>query len=644
MEAAKSEKLRKRSSSIDEVEEGEVAPDAEHKTRAVAVEHRKQVEPSRAKERGRERGEVRKVEPGVSLDSGSQCKGVTGASHSGNAGSKEVKRRDGLVAEAGKSMENGHEKSALKVEEEGKGRHELQSQNVAASDPGKPGLSTSAMQQEVLEEKVKPREEPTNSTNLVKQSASSSVLNLKEVIQEDTTSQAETSHDINVIGKNDSSGLRQGVTQEEAMVLHKTDCAADEVEKNTSPVVQQEVRQEHSLVLNGTGFAVDEVGKGVSSNVVEEFLQEEVRDGTSNTIDRVVDEVGKSACSDMVEEVLQEEVIQCDGMANAVDRVVDEVGHKVSSDMVEDVLQEEVMQRVGTANAVGRVEIGTSVMLQETMQKKRPIHDEITNTIDNLELVNYSGLMEEAMHDEDLTVDGMVTTTDVMGQEVVDSPHQEALENKELVTVIEEKIPEPTDCVASRSVEEGAEIDHCESRGAPVEATLAEGAAVMHENVGKQVKIFDMEVKTESANAFLQPTKERSEGRKDKAINANLITREAMDEDKGNGIDIAFDVLGKKENIDLTEPVGRGIDSTLQLRTEPTETSSSASTTSLKQEYEAIKIGKLDLSLSLSGCLHNSESMPLTSKTGLLVHAPPSQLYLHHCFTRIQTGLQLRCL
>jgi hypothetical protein len=62
--------------------------------------------------------------------------------------------------------------------------------------------------------------------------------------------------------------------------------------------------------------------------------------------------------------------------------------------------------------------------------------------------------------------------------------------------------------------------------------------------------------------------------------------------------------------------MGRGIASTLQLRTEPTETSTSASTTSVKQEHEAIKIGKLDLSLSLSGCLHNSESKSSTPKTG----------------------------
>jgi hypothetical protein len=277
--------------------------------------------------------------------------------------------------------------------------------------------------------------------------------------------------------------------------------------------------------------------------------------------------------------------------------------------------------------------------------------------------------MKDAMHTEGLTLDGMASTTGVAGQfnpfesdkaedvmqekaaalegvtnavdvaednnmstglqgEVVACLHQQDLKNKESenVTVMEEKVSEPTECVASRLVEEGAKMYHCEKIGAsaPVETTFVEGVVVMHENVEKQVKMSDVEVKTETVNVFLQPTKEHAEGSKEEASSANVMTRGPGVEDKGN--DIAFDVLSKEENVDLTEPVGRGFDSTLQLRMEPTETSKLASTTSLKQEHEAIDIGKLDLSLSLSGCLQNSESKSSASKTCSRVHATSSQL------------------
>jgi hypothetical protein len=600
LEVAKADKSRKQSASTSEMVEGEVAPDAEHKARPATIEHRKQVLPSRAKQKGRERGEAKKVGSGVSMDSGTQCKGVSVASQSDNAGSEEGERRGGLVVEAGEAMGKGHEKSALKVEEEGEGRHQVQPQDVAASDAGKFGLSTSAVQQEVPQEKVKPHEEATNSVSAIEQSSSTRMP--VEVIQEEmTTSRAEIIHDIDEIGKSDSSRSRQGASQEEAAVLHKTGSAAAEVGKSSSSITEQEVGPEQSLALDGAGLAVDEFEKSVSCSIVDE--------------------------------VLQEEVMQCDGTANAIDG-----------------------------------EIGTSGMLQEAVQEKMAVSDEITNSVDNPEPASFSGLMKEVMHDEDLTPGGTASTAGEVGQfnssdavedvmhkkevtleevtnavdvagesnmstdlqeEAVACLPQQTLENIELesLSVIEEKMSEPTECVASQPVEEGTKGVHCEKRGVPVEATLAEGAAVMHdENAEKQVKIIDMEVKTESAKMFLQPTKDHAvaEGRKEEATNTNAMTREPMAKDKGN--DIAFSVLCKKDNADLTETVERGIESTLQLCTEPTETSKSASTTSLKQEHVAIKIGKLDLSLSLSGCLQNSESKPSTPKTGSLVHTAWSQL------------------
>jgi hypothetical protein len=596
LEVAKADKSRKHSASTSKMEEGEVAPDAEHKARPARIEHRKPVLPSRAKQKGPEGGEAKKVESGVSMDSGTQCKGVPVAPRSDNASSEQGERRDGLVVEAGKAMGKGHEKSALKVEEEGEGRHQVQSLDVAASDLGKFGLSTSAMQQEVLQEKVKPHEEATNSVSAIEQSSSTRML--VEVIQEETSARAEITHDIDEIGKSDSSSSRQGATQVEAAVLHKTGCAAAEVGKSSSTITEQ-VGLEQSLALDGADLAVDEVGKSVSCSIVDD--------------------------------VLQEEVMQCDGTANAIDG-----------------------------------EIDTSGMLQEAMQEKMAVPDEIINSVDNHEPASFSGLMKEVMHDEDLAPGGTASTAGEAGQfissdtvedvmrkkavtleevtnvagesnmstklqeEVVSCLPQQPLENIELenLSVIKEKMSEPTECVASQPVEERTKGVHCEKRGVPVEATLAEGAAVMHdENVERQVKIFDMEVKTESAEMFLQPTKEHAvaEGRKEEATNTNVMTEEPMAKDKGN--DISFDVLYMKDNADLTETVGRGTVSTLQLCTELTETSKSASTTFLKQEHEAIKIGKLDLSLSLSGCLQNSESKPSTPKTGSsLVHTASSQL------------------
>ncbi|TVU47915.1 hypothetical protein EJB05_07531, partial [Eragrostis curvula] len=594
-EVAKADKLRKQSASVNEMEEGEVAPDADHKTRpAAAVEHRKQVQPSHAKEKGAVQGELKKVESSrVSVDLGTYCKEMAGASHSDNTGSEQGKRRDDLMDEAGTAMDKGREKSALKFAEEGEGRHEMKSQDVAASDAGKFGLSTSPMQREVMQEKVNTHEETTNSIDAVEQSTSSSIM--KVVIQEEATVRAETTDDIDGAGKTDTSSLKQDATQEEVVVLHKIDSADDEVGKSISRVTRQEVLQEQALVLDGTGSALDDVGKSVSSGMLEE------------------------------------------------------------------VRKEEVMQHDGTANGVNRIEIGTSSgLLQEEMQEKIiPLLDETANTVDAPQPVSYSGLMKEAMHDEYLALDGVANTIGLVGQfdssdmvkdtvalegitnvvdvagesnmstglqeEVMACLHQQALESKdsENLTVTEENISEPKEYDASQPAEDGRKMDHSEKRGAPEETTIAEEAIFMHENVEKPAKSFDMVVETENTNVFLQLTTEHAGWSKEEATNVNVMTREPRAEDKETGI--AFDILGMKGNVDCAKSVGRGVDSTLQLRTEPAETSKPASTTIVKQEHDTIKIEKLDLSLSLSDCFQNSESKYSTPKTGSLVHATCSQ-------------------
>ncbi|XP_062210380.1 protein OBERON 4-like [Phragmites australis] len=548
LQVAKVEKLRK-SSGISEMEEGEVAQDTEPKAWSAAVEHRKQVGPSRAKEKGPERGKLKKVDPEVPADFGTHCKGATGASDPDNAGKEEGKRRDGILAKAGKAMDKGREESALKVAEEVGGGHEVQAQDAAASDASKFGLSTSSMQQVALQEDVKPQEEANNSVGVVGQNTTSSIL--KEADQEEATTRDETINDIDEVGKGASSSLRQRALQEEVTVLHKTCSAADEIGESTSPIMQQEVLQEEALVFDGTACAVNEVVQSCPSGMLQEILQEEV------------------------------------------------------------------MQHVGTDNAVDRVEIGTtSGLLPGALQEKMTILDETADTVDAPEPVGYSGMLKEAMHEGELTLDGTANTTGVAGQ----SNSSDGAEEFENLTVIKEKMDEPTEYVASQPVEEGLEMDHCEKRGALEETTFAKEEAAMHEN---QVKRFYMEAKAEGANVFLQPTKEHAGGIKEEVANANLVTREPRAEDKGNGI--AFDVLSKKDKVDRANSVVRGLDSTLQLGIEPTETSKSASTTSVKQENDAVKIGKLDLSLSLSGCLQNSEFKCSIPKSDSLVHSTCSQ-------------------
>ena len=99
--------MKKQTAGVSEMEEGEVAPDAEPKARPAAVEHRKQVEPSRAKEKGPERGKAKKLDPEAPADLGTQGKGAHGAADPDNVGKEEEGRRiDGMMAEAGKPIDN----------------------------------------------------------------------------------------------------------------------------------------------------------------------------------------------------------------------------------------------------------------------------------------------------------------------------------------------------------------------------------------------------------------------------------------------------------------------------------------------------------------------------------------------------------
>ncbi|OEL22413.1 Protein OBERON 4 [Dichanthelium oligosanthes] len=611
-EVAKAEKLKQQTAGVSEMEEGEVAPDAEPKARPAAVEHRKQVEPSRAKEKGLERAKVKKLDSGVPADLGTQGKGVTGAADPDSAGKEEGRRIDGMLAEAGKPIDKGSVKSLLKVEKEVSGGHEMQAQDVVTSDASKFGLRASPIQHEVLQEEVKRHEESTNSVDMVGQSTSSSIL---EVIQEATTRE-ETVND-NDVRKSAPSSFSQGALQEEVMVLHKTGSGADDVGKSTSPIMRQEVMQEESLVLDNTANAVHEVEKSTSSG--------------------------------MPQEVLQEEVMQHDGTANAVDRI------ETAS----------AVDRIEAASVVDIIETDTSSdLLREVTQEKMTILDETAHYIDTLEPVSYSGMLKEAIHEGKSTIDATGTTTGVARQSNSSDMAEDAVDekaaaqegttnavnstgefntstglNREVIAPLDLQAPEgkeiekltvigemdrPTEHVAIQPAEEGREMDQCEKRGVSEETMVVENeAAVLDDNVEKQVKGFDIEANAASAHMFHRSTKEHVGDSKEDVASANLMTRESMTVDKGNGI--AFDVLSKKVSIDHSSSMGRSLESALQLGVEPTETSKSASNTSVKKEDDTMKLGKLDLSLSLSGCLQNSEFKRSIPKTASLVHVACSQ-------------------
>ncbi|KAL6645547.1 hypothetical protein ACP70R_017155 [Stipagrostis hirtigluma subsp. patula] len=242
LEVAKLEKSRKQSTGISEMEEGEVAPDAEPKLRPAVVEHRKQAEPADTKEKGPprpERDNVKKVDSGDLLNPGTQGKGVLGASDADNAGKEECKGSDCIVAEAGKAMDKGRENSVLMIEEKVGGGHEVDAQGLTTSDATKFGRSTSPiMPQEALSGKAKAQEDITSPVDVVGQNNSSSIM--KEAIQEEVITSDETTNAIDEVGMCAPSSIRQGELQGGMTVLDKTGSATAEIGKSTALVLQEE--------------------------------------------------------------------------------------------------------------------------------------------------------------------------------------------------------------------------------------------------------------------------------------------------------------------------------------------------------------------------------------------------------------------
>jgi hypothetical protein len=591
-EVTKAERLKKQTAGSSEMEEGEVAPDAEPKARPAAVEHQKQVELlSRAKDKGMERGKVKKLDPGpgpgVPGDKGTQGKGATGAADLDNAGKEEGHMSiNGMLAEAGKPIDEGTEKSSMKVEEEVSGGHEVHAQDVVATDASNFGLSTSPMQHEVLQGGVNQPDEATNSVDVVGLSTSSSILN--EVIQEKATTQEETVNDINDAKM--SAPSSQGVVQDEVMMSHKTGSAADDVGMSTSPVTRQEVVQEEALALDSTSYAADEVGK----------------------------------LSGMPQQVLQEEVMKQDGTSVDVHRIETDT----SSDLLREATQEKLTIPDETAHNTALEPVSYSGLLKEAMCEGQSMMDATGNTIDVAGRSNLADVAEDVMPEKAAvqeTTNAVSSTgesnTFTVPQREVSSLQPQAPEIKEFEKLTVE-MDKPTEHAAFQPAEQELEMDQCRKRGASKESMIDENEAdVLVESIEKQVIEFDIE--TADGSCMFGSTKEHVGDSKEDAASANVMTRDSMSEDKGNGI--AFDVLNKKVKVDHSTSAGRGLDSALQLGMEPTETSISASIMPVKQENDTMKLGKLDLSLSLSGCLQNSEFKCSIPQTSPPVHAACSQ-------------------
>lgn len=592
-EVAKAEKPRKHSAGINEVEEGELSPVAEPKARPAAVEHRKQVESSRVKEKGLEQGKAKKLNSGVQANLGARANGSSSASDPNNAAREEGKKRDDiLVAEA---MDEVREKSSTMVTEEVvSGGHQVQALHAATTDSSEFGLTTSPMQQGVLQEEVKPQEETTNSVDMVGENTSSTML--KEGIQEEATTRDKTNNDTDEVRESASSNFSQAV-QEEVTALHKTGNAAIEVGKNISPLMQQEVLQDAVVELDDTAHAVDEVVKSASSDMLKEVIQEEVvqHNGSADVVDMV-----DTDTSDLPWEAMQEKTVILDGNDHNFD-TVEPVSY---SGMLKEAMHEGELTRDETAiNTIVAGQGNSTDMVDEVMLGKAAVREVISSAVNSVGESNMS--------------------TGLQG-EVMVSQNQQAPESKEFekITVMGE-MDEPTEGITPQPVEVELEMHHCKERGTSEETLVVEkDASAMHENVEKEVKGFDIEAKADRAFMFHKPMKEHAGGSKEEVANTNLMTRD-LTEDKRNGIE--FDVLSKKVKVDHSCSLGRGLDSTLQRGVEPTQTSKSASTTVVKTEHDTIKLEKLDLSLSLSVCLQNSESKSSIPKTASLVHAAFSQ-------------------
>ncbi|KQK22859.1 protein OBERON 4 [Brachypodium distachyon] len=568
-DGAKVDKLRKQNCGVGEIEEGEVAPDPEAKTRRSAAEHRKQVESGHPKGKRTERGESKKVDSSglrLRVVLRTQGKGATGASAADNLGKEEGESMDGVLAEAGEVTNIRLEKSASDVEE-----------------------------------KVGGGDESASAVDQVRQSTKSSMS--REGLHDEVDTRANTANAADVVGQSTPFSIVKESTQEEVTTQDETAIALDEVGQGTSCSIQKEGLQEAAMALDETANAVDVVLKGSSSSMLHEVHLEEAGDGNANVGD------GVGTCTSILQGVMQEEVIILDVAANIVDSQ-EEVSY---SGMLKEGIHEEdmVIDGNGTADAINVVgQSNSSSMLEEAT------HGTVTT----------QERTDDALDTDGKSRSSTMLQIEVQG-EVMTSLCQEVLEIKEAETesMTDRKIGETTESVAPQPVEEALEKYGCENSIELDKAKVVEEeAAAEHEVVANQVKHVDLEPSLEAklvgSSVFLQPPEDHTGDCNQEGAALNLIMEKPMAEDKRKGI--AFDVLSKAGGDNL---VGRSLDLGLQPDIDQKELSKSTRTISVKEEADTHEIRRLDLSLSLSGGLQNPEFKCSVSRPDSLAHGPCSQ-------------------
>ncbi|KAI4964989.1 hypothetical protein ZWY2020_057697 [Hordeum vulgare] len=400
---------------------------------------------------------------------------------------------------------------------------------------------------------------------------------------------------LDVTGKSTSSGILKEVSMEEVTPQVETAIAVDDVGKGTSSSIQKESLQEAVMALGETASDDDIVWIGSSSTTLHKVLPKEATDGNINADGGV----GNCISSSILQGAMQEEVKYVDVAADITD-----APKEVSSfSMLKEAVHEDgTLLTANTVNLLG--DSNSSVMLGEAMHETVTTKELTANVLD---------------------IAGKSSSSTMLQEDVMTSLCQESQEIKEteIGNVGDKKVDETTESIASQPVEGGLERYGCENRVAldKTEVVEEKEEAVENEIVAKQVKHIDLEANLVGAGVFLQSPKDHIKDTKGKGTTLDLIMEKPRAEDKGKGI--AFDVLNKAGGGTL---VGRGFDIGSQPDTDQKEAWKSTSTTSVKQEDDTLKIGRLDLSLSLSGGLQDPEFRSFIPRPDSVAHGPCSQL------------------
>ncbi|XP_044370751.1 protein OBERON 4 isoform X2 [Triticum aestivum] len=627
IDGPKGDKLRKHNCGAGEIEEGEVAPDPDAKAPPPpsAAEHQKWVDSGRPDDKGTsKRCELKKVDsPGLRLRVDLRTQAAD------NLGKEKGKISDDAVAEAGKVTNTQHEKSASDVT--GKVAN-TQHEKSASDVTGKVANTQHEKSASVVTEKVANAQHEKSASDVMGKVTNTQHEKLASDVTEKVCGGDEAASAVDQGGQSTSSAMQLEARHDAVVTRQDGANAADVgVQSTSSGILKEATMEEVETTMEEvtteveTAIAVNDVEKGTSSSIQKESLQEVVMALGEAASDDDIVWIGSSSTT--LQKVLPKEAT--DGNVNGGGGV----GNCASSSILQGAMQEEVKYVDVAANiADAPKEVSSFSMPKEV------VHEDDTpltaNTINLLGDSNSSVMLEEAMHETVTTKELTANAPDVAGksssstmlqEDVMTSLCQESQEIKEteIGNVGDKKIDETTESIASQPVEEGLERYGCENRVAldKTEVVEEKEEAVENEIVAKQVIHVDLEAKLAGTGAFLQPSKDHIKDTEEEGTTLDLIMEKPRAEDKGKGI--AFDVLNKAGGGTL---VGRGFDIGLQPDTDQKEAWKSTSTTSGKQEDDTLKIGRLDLSLSLSGGLQDPEFKSFVPRPDSVAHGPCSQL------------------